>query len=87
MTKPWETWRVGRRVPRHIYRSDGPDGVVGTLDREEDARLAACAPELARALVALLECCQPDTDARAVIRVSYGRIDEIRALLTKAGAQ
>lgn len=46
-----ETWRVGNRVPRHIYRGDGPGDVVGTLDREEDARIAAAAPEALRLLL------------------------------------
>lgn len=47
-----QTWRVGRKVPRHIYRADD-DSVVGMLDREEDARLASAAPEGFRMLLDL----------------------------------
>lgn len=70
MTKPHDqTWRVGRKVPRHIYRADD-DSVVGTLDREEDARLASAAPEMARLLLEVetisvrsdIDCC-PFCDA------------------------
>ena len=52
--KPSEqTWRVGRRVKRTLYRHDDnkEDGVlIGVMDTPELATLAAAAPELLRAL-------------------------------------
>lgn len=46
-----ETWRVGSKVGRTLYRGDGPDDIIGLLDTREAAKLAAAAPELARALI------------------------------------
>lgn len=45
-----ETWRAGGSVGLTLYAGDT---LIGVLDTQEHARLAACAPEMARMLLAL----------------------------------
>lgn len=62
------SWRVGTKVGRTIYKSPegGADALIGVMDRVEDARLAASAPELLEALriVHRWLCDYPPSDRR-----------------------
>lgn len=86
---PWdERWVPTDNGGVHVL-GDPVDEVVQTDSgvyrrKPEDCHLLAASPELYQALKSLLECAQPDTDARAVIRVSYRTVEECRALLRKA---
>jgi len=50
--KPWEeTWRAGGMAPRFVFKGDAlAADYVGEMDDADRARLAACAPEMARVL-------------------------------------
>jgi hypothetical protein len=70
-----ETWRVGSKVGRTLYRGNGADDLIGVLDTREAAALASLAPEMYRMLKAIAhdDADHEDPELAALIARAEGR--------------
>lgn len=77
---PWiRQWHTGSKVGRTIYKGPGPDDLVGTMDRREDAAAVvkglAALPEL---LTALEAACQEVETLRKGIKLYQSRMEYMK---------